>query len=166
MVHDEAPRSRKSSGLASFWGSVKGRCLYLTLKFCVVVAAGALFFKLHFKEKKHMTWIDAVYFAVVTSTSVGYGDLTPVSDHGKLFLVAYMFVSVTTVASIISGFIHVYVNTYVGDAITNILVESVTFVHKADVGNDGKICEAEYSEFISLGLSAARSLSFTIPVFL
>ena len=31
------------------------------------------------------TTIDGVYFAVITLTTIGYGDVTPTSDNGRLF---------------------------------------------------------------------------------
>jgi hypothetical protein len=36
-------------------------------------------------------WLDAAYFSVVTIASVGYGDLTPKTDAGKLFTIIYIF---------------------------------------------------------------------------
>ncbi|AZL60185.1 two pore domain potassium channel family protein [Tabrizicola piscis] len=35
-------------------------------------------------------WIDALYFSVVTIATVGYGDLAPKTDGGKLFTVFYI----------------------------------------------------------------------------
>lgn len=34
--------------------------------------------------------VDALYFCVATLTTVGYGDLTPATDLGKLFTVGYI----------------------------------------------------------------------------
>ena len=34
---------------------------------------------------------DALYFSVMTLTTVGYGDLAPVTDAGKLFTVFFVF---------------------------------------------------------------------------
>jgi voltage-gated potassium channel len=36
-------------------------------------------------------WLDAAYFSVVTIASVGYGDLAPKTDGGKLFTILYIF---------------------------------------------------------------------------
>lgn len=38
--------------------------------------------------------IDALYFSVVTLATVGYGDLVPQTDLGKLFTVAYLLCGV------------------------------------------------------------------------
>ena len=38
--------------------------------------------------------VDAFYFSAATAATVGYGDLAPVTNAGKMFSVAYMFVSI------------------------------------------------------------------------
>lgn len=39
-------------------------------------------------------WIDALYFAVVTIATVGYGDLVPRTVPGKLFTVVYILMGI------------------------------------------------------------------------
>lgn len=39
-------------------------------------------------------WIDALYFSVVTLSTVGYGDFTPQTTIGKLFTICYLFCGV------------------------------------------------------------------------
>lgn len=36
------------------------------------------------------SWVDSLYFSVVTLTTVGYGDLSPTTDLSKLFTVVYL----------------------------------------------------------------------------
>lgn len=38
------------------------------------------------------TWIDAVYYIVVTGTTVGYGDVTPNSPQAKLFTISLLII--------------------------------------------------------------------------
>lgn len=38
--------------------------------------------------------LDALYFSTVTLTTIGYGDLAPKTDGGKLFTVAFVLVGV------------------------------------------------------------------------
>ena len=35
--------------------------------------------------KKFVGFVDAVYFIVVTLSTIGYGDITPISEAGKVF---------------------------------------------------------------------------------
>jgi hypothetical protein len=41
------------------------------------------------------SWVDSFYFSVVTITTVGFGDLTPTTDGGKLFTVFYILVGIS-----------------------------------------------------------------------
>jgi hypothetical protein len=41
------------------------------------------------------SWVDSFYFSVVTIATVGFGDLTPTTDGGKLFTVFYIVVGIS-----------------------------------------------------------------------
>ena len=49
--------------------------------------------------KASWTGVDAVYFAVVTMSTVGYGDLSPSTWYSQLFTVFYIFIGVLAVFS-------------------------------------------------------------------
>ena len=63
----------------------------------LIVALGTTFYR--FVEG--WRWVDALYFTVVTLTTVGYGDLTPQTDAGKLFTIFYILVGL----GILGGFV-------------------------------------------------------------
>lgn len=48
-------------------------------------------------------FIDALYFCVVTLTTVGYGDLVPGTTLGKLFTSSYVFLGFALVGALVSG---------------------------------------------------------------
>ena len=53
-------------------------------------------------------WLDALYYSVVTVSTVGYGDLTPTSKLGKWFGIFYMMVGIGLVGlalGIVGGFL-------------------------------------------------------------
>ena len=43
--------------------------------------------------------IDSAYFAVLTITTVGYGDLVPTSDGSKVFTIIYAFLGIGLVGT-------------------------------------------------------------------
>lgn len=55
----------------------------------------------HFVEK--FSWLNAYYFSVITLSTVGYGDLVPHTDFGKLFTTLYIFIGVGIITSFISA---------------------------------------------------------------
>ena len=64
-------------------------------------ASGFLYFEL--PEKPHLTWLDGIWYAVVTVTTVGYGDLSPVTWGGRyLVAVPLMFLGIGLVAYVLS----------------------------------------------------------------
>jgi voltage-gated potassium channel Kch len=48
--------------------------------------------------------LDTVYFLTVTSTTVGYGDLSPDTSTGRLFTCGFALVGITVILSAFSGF--------------------------------------------------------------
>jgi voltage-gated potassium channel len=62
----------------------------------LVLLVGVMFYV----NVEHWKVIDAVYFCVVTLGTVGYGDITPTTDAGKLFTVIYIILGL----GIIGGF--------------------------------------------------------------
>lgn len=65
--------------------------MFLPLGLLIAVwAIGAVFY--HVVEG--LSYVDAIYFTACTLTTVGYGDITPQTDAGKLFTAAYTFVGI------------------------------------------------------------------------
>ena len=56
----------------------------------VIVAIGSVFYSL----VEGWSLLDSVYFCVVSLTTVGFGDLAPVTTAGKLFTIFYLLSSV------------------------------------------------------------------------
>ncbi|MEO8234528.1 MAG: ion channel [Flavobacterium sp.] len=70
------PRSYKRSMLLLFFNYME-----IVLAFAVLYSFG------NYLNKEFTHWFDAVYFSIITSSSIGYGDFYPVTIFGK-FLVS------------------------------------------------------------------------------
>lgn len=54
---------------------------------------------------EHFSWLNAYYFSVITLTTVGYGDLTPHTNFGKLFTTFYVLIGVGIITTFITSMI-------------------------------------------------------------
>jgi len=66
------------------------RLLYVFIVIMLVLFGGATIY--HYIEG--WRYLDALYFSSYTITTVGYGDITPKTDIGKIFTILYIFVGV------------------------------------------------------------------------
>ena len=63
-----------------------------------VVALGAVVY--HYLEG--WNYLDAVYFCVITLTTIGYGDFSPQTDAGKLFTIFYICIGLGLILNFIN----------------------------------------------------------------
>ena len=59
-----------------------------------ILVIGAIFY--HFVE--HLSWLNAFYYCTITLTTIGYGDITPKTNAGKLFTIFYALAGIGTIA--------------------------------------------------------------------
>ena len=76
----------------------KHQARILLLSVIIVLSTGTIFY--HIVEK--WTWLNSLYFCVITLATIGYGDFTPTKDISKIFTMGYVFVGI----AIIFGFIN------------------------------------------------------------
>jgi len=72
-------------GPAANGGSRLGMTVFTLV---ALIAAGTF----AFKEIEHVTTVRALYWCCVTITTVGYGDVVPVTNNGKMFAIAYILI--------------------------------------------------------------------------
>ena len=66
----------------------------MALVFLAYVCAAAVALEHMNDEPDFGTFIDTVYFIAITVTTVGYGDMSPKSDAGKIFVMVFIIVGV------------------------------------------------------------------------
>lgn len=65
----------------------------------------------HYLE--NWSWLDALYFSVITLTTIGYGDFSPQTSSGKLFTIFYIVIGIGIILSFINTVYKHYNNTKV-----------------------------------------------------
>ncbi len=73
---------------------------YITISAGFTILSGTIIY--HYVEG--WRWIDSFYFSVITLTTVGYGDMSPQTDFGKIFTAFYVIIGI----GILLGFINAY----------------------------------------------------------
>lgn len=97
--HESIPR------FGSIFGNLHPSFKKVAIFLAVYLGIGALIFYLvtnQIKGLKTDKFLDAVYFTIVTMTTVGYGDLVPNSDLTKLLACAFVFSGMAVIGLILS----------------------------------------------------------------
>ena len=68
----------------------------------VLLASGTAFYS----SVEHWRILDSLYFSVTTLATVGYSDLTPQTDIGKVFTMFYILIGVGTLLGFINLVAH------------------------------------------------------------
>ena len=69
--------------------------LFLTL---MLLLAGMLFYR----QVEHWTLLQALYFSVITLTTVGYGDFSPKTGAGQVFTMLYLLIGLGIIIGLIT----------------------------------------------------------------
>lgn len=70
----------------------------LLITTAVIILFGSTVY--HFIEG--WSWIDSIYFSIITLTTIGYGDFSPQTDEGKLFTIFYILIGVGIILSFLN----------------------------------------------------------------
>ncbi|MBI3415328.1 MAG: hypothetical protein HY043_08420 [Verrucomicrobia bacterium] len=98
--------------LREFWKppfSYSRSLILLAFNFVEIIAAFAIFYIylscLKEGSKPVTGWSDALYFSAVTSATVGYGDITPVSGIGRIVATVQILASLGFMTMIVAHFV-------------------------------------------------------------
>ena len=116
-----------------------GRLLKTLMFFIVILTVGALAFMSKNNYSDCETVIDAYFFAVVVSTTVGYGHkIVPLTFEAKLFLSIYYFASTIAMSKVLGEIADIITSRRVNH-IQKKIYDSVTWVHRSDLDLDGQV---------------------------
>lgn len=74
----------------------------LLLLVVILLTVGTVFYS----NVEGWGYLDSLYFCVTTLTTVGYGDLNPQTDLGKIFTIFYILVGVGILLGFINAVMH------------------------------------------------------------
>ena len=114
------------------------------LKLALTVVPGVLFF--HYYPGEDLGWLDSAYFTVISLASIGFGEITPATQAGRVFLIIWLLMGTLICAGSLTAIVGIWVRSQ-QRRVTEAVVKSTTFVYKADISGDGRVSEAEYVLF-------------------
>ena len=101
---------------------------------------------IHFDDKDR-SFIMCFYYAVATGTTIGYGDISPKTQGGKVCAVFYILFAVVAIGQLLSSIAGSFIDAKHNAAMEKILQKKITMAdfESFDLDGDGKI---EKSEFV------------------
>ncbi len=78
---------------STFTQITRRKLIFAAAIVCVMIAIGAV----GFRYLEQFSWLDSFYTWAETVTTVGYGDLAPVTVPGRIFAILLMLTGVGTV---------------------------------------------------------------------
>jgi len=72
-------------------------------KILAALAVLLVFGTIFFKFVENWNWVDAFYFTATSISALGYGDIRPLTDVGKIATAIFTFTTITLFLYAISG---------------------------------------------------------------
>ena len=98
--------------LRQLWQMAEVRGLLLTT---AVTLLGGMFI---FRALEGWSYLDALYFSLITLTTVGYGDLSPLTPLGKIMTMLYILLGLGIISSFIVAVAQVIKPTAINSELT------------------------------------------------
>lgn len=103
---------------------------------------------------------DAAYFCVVTTTTVGYGDLSPTTPLAKAFVIYYVIASIAIISSYLAYFVGLLIDQQEELLLSRVVEEREAIRNAANAGNSSsRILAAteglDLSDYANMGFSLA-----------
>lgn len=78
---------------------IRKRFRYIASASILTIGIGVVM--MHYLEG--FSYFDALYFSVVSLTTVGYGDYTPQTVGGKIFVMVYLVMGIAIIAALVNN---------------------------------------------------------------
>ncbi|SLN72936.1 voltage-gated potassium channel [Falsiruegeria litorea R37] len=100
MTRTTEDKTNVSNGDETFMGTLKSifRGINVALKdgrvkgILVITVGMILWASVFYRYVEGWSWLDSIYFSVVTISTVGYGDFSPETAAGKIFTMFYILI--------------------------------------------------------------------------
>ncbi|CAH1852485.1 ion channel [Convivina intestini] len=122
--------------------------IYLVITALIIILLGAGIYSV----AENANYTDALWWAIATTTTVGYGDISPHTEIGKAVAVVLMIVGIGLIGSITSTITSFFVNSENDDTLTQInerLVKIENMLNKQTPQNHDS-CTTSYNELLQL----------------
>eukprot|EP00985_Skeletonema_marinoi_P014964 scaffold7647_cov129-Skeletonema_marinoi.AAC.2 len=117
--------------------------------FCALIGLASVIGKV---EKWSL--VDIIYFWNCTATTMGYGDIAPQTQIGRLLAVVFIPLSVITLGEVIASCVAHLNARAAAKAEKDFLRREITFddLDHLDVNDDGKVCQLDFITFMLMAM--------------
>jgi len=130
------------------------------LRACGMIAFLTLIGSLVYYYNEGMSWIDAVYFCMITLATVGYGDIDQKRETTKIFDIGFILIGVPLMALCVARFAHVsrrrhqrqWVKTFEEQGVTMDVIRTI------DRDDSGTIDRHEFLSYILLHMGKVKAI--------
>jgi len=97
------------------------------------------------KEPPQNEIVDALYMVIITMTTVGFGDIYPATDQGRIVMSIWMIVAVGSTASLVGSFTETLLKIKADMRVSEL---SLKLLEELDTSGDGVVSQYEFLVFM------------------